>query len=250
MMNNMIELTNPAELEPIEGATALSWSRSWSEETALSVDKQLEADILATLDSDARIPYVRRRGEFLYNFWRDADHPRGLWRRTSLAEFRRDNPSWEVLIDVDALAAAEGENWVWSGAQLSPLRDRALIKLSDGGTDATAVREFDLTTGEFVPHGFRLPAAKTQVSWVDTDTIVVGTDFGAGSLTESGYPRCAKTWRRDQPLDQAEELFSGEHDDLVVTAWADTDYGRCDVFIRRAVDFYHSQTFYLSLIHI
>lgn len=244
MMNTMTELTNPAELEPIEGTTALSWSRRWSEETALGVDKQLETDILAALDSDARIPYVRRRGEFLYNFWRDADHPRGLWRRTSLAEFRQDNPSWEVQIDVDALAAAEGENWVWSGAQLSPLRDRALIKLSDGGTDATTVREFDLTTSEFVPHGFKLPAAKTQVSWVDADTILVGTDFGAGSLTESGYPRCAKMWRRDQPLEQAEELFSGEHDDLVVTAWADTDYGRCDVFIRRAVDFYHSQTFY------
>ena len=93
MMNTMIELTDPAELEPIEGATALSWSRNWSEETAMGVDKQLNADILAALDSDARIPYVRRRGEFLYNFWRDADHPRGLWRCTSLTEFRQDNPS-------------------------------------------------------------------------------------------------------------------------------------------------------------
>lgn len=244
MMNTMIELTDPAELEPIEGATALSWSRSWSEETAMGVDKQLKADILAALDSDARIPYVRRRGEFLYNFWRDADHPRGLWRCTSLTEFRQDNPSWKVLIDVDALAAIEEENWVWAGAQLSPHRDRALIKLSNGGTDATAIREFDLTTGEFVPNGFSLPAAKTQVSWVDTDTILVSTDFGVDSLTESGYPRCAKIWRRGQQLGQAEELFSAEHSDLMVSAWADTDYGRCDVFIRRVVDFYHSQTFY------
>src|SRR5690606_18747340 len=129
------------------------------------------------LDSDERIPYVRRRGDYLYNFWQDAEHPRGLWRRTTLESYRTDQPEWEVLIDVDALASADGESWVWKGAtMLRPSYARALVHLSRGGSDATVIREFDLTTRTFVEDGFNLPEAKTYVSWIDIDHLYVGTD--------------------------------------------------------------------------
>ena len=170
----------------------------------------MRSEALEVLDTDARIPYVRRRGEFLYNFWRDATNPRGLWRRTTLDSYRSEEPHWDVIIDLDQIAAAEDENWVWAGAQvIEPDHTLALISLSRGGSDAAIVREFDMRTGEFVADGFRVPEAKTQISWQDENTVLLGTDFGEGSLTESGYPRLVKRWRRGQPLDDAETLFSG-----------------------------------------
>ena len=127
---------------------------------------QMCAAALEVLDTDTRIPYPRRRGEHLYNFWRDATNPRGLWRRTSLASYRTQNPDWEVVIDVDALASAEDENWVWGGADvIHPERTKALITLSRGGADAAVVREFDLLTRQFVPDGFELPEAKSSADW-------------------------------------------------------------------------------------
>ena len=159
--------------------------------------ERMRTEALEVLDTDARIPYVRRRGEYLYNFWRDAANPRGLWRRTTLDSYRSDSPEWDVLIDVDELARADDENWVWAGANvIDPDHTRALISLSRGGSDAAIVREFDMGTSEFVADGFELPEAKSQNSWVDPDTLLVGTDFGADSLTESGYPRMVKRWRR------------------------------------------------------
>ena len=146
----------------------------------------------------------------LYNFWRDAANPRGLWRRTTLDSYRTDAPEWEVVIDVDELAAAEDENWVWAGAKvIEPDHSLALISLSRGGSDAAVVREFDMRTGEFVVDGFEVPEAKTQISWEDENTVLIGTDWGEDSLTESGYPRLVKRWRRGTPLDEAETLFSG-----------------------------------------
>src|SRR5262249_42021496 len=149
---------------------------------------------------DTRIPGVMRLGEFLYNFWQDASHPRGLWRRTTLDEYRKDSPEWDVIVDVDALAAAEGENWVFGGAGLnSPNFERGLVALSRGGSDASVVREFDMTTRQFVVDGFNLPEAKSDVDFEDDDTVLVSTDFGEGSLTASGYPRVIKRWRRGTP---------------------------------------------------
>ena len=125
----------------------------------------MRAEALEVLDTDSRIPYVRRRGEYLYNFWRDADNPRGLWRRTTLDEYRTDDPDWDVLIDLDELAAADGENWVWAGADvIEPDLTLALISLSRGGSDATVVREFDMRTRQFVTDGFELPEAKTDIT--------------------------------------------------------------------------------------
>jgi len=198
------------------------------------------AEVLEMLDTDTRIPYVRRRGEYLYNFWRDADHPRGLWRRTTLESYRTDRRDWEVLIDVDELARVDGENWVWAGADvLEPDYSRALIELSRGGADATVVREFDMATKQFVADGFSLPEAKSGVQWQDADTVLVGTDFGPGSLTDSGYPRIVKRWRRGQPLAEAETLFEGEPSDVSVGCGYDPTPGFERLLITRSFDFFN-----------
>ncbi|PRC47848.1 S9 family peptidase, partial [Mycobacterium sp. ITM-2017-0098] len=195
--------------------------------------EQMRAEALEVLDTDARIPYVRRRGEYLYNFWRDAKNQKGLWRRTTLESYRTgeagDAPSgeeqktqWDVIIDIDELARADNQNWVWAGADvIEPDHSLALISLSRGGSDAAVVREFDMRTRTFVDGGFELPEAKSQVSWEDEDTLLVGTDFGDGSLTESGYPRLVKRWRRGQPLSDAETVFSGSEEDVVVAGSRD-----------------------------
>src|SRR4051812_28715765 len=215
------ELTVPADdpylwLEDVTGEEALAWVRAQNERTlgALSGSAEFErlrTEVLAALDSDERIPFVSRRGEFLYNYWQDADHPRGLWRRTTLESYRQERPDWQVLLDLDAVAAAEGENWVWKGATvLRPQHRLALVQLSRGGADAVVVREFDLAAGDFVDGGFTLPEAKTSVGWLDADRVFVSTDFGPGTLTSSGYLRIAKLWRRGTPLDTATVVYAGK----------------------------------------
>jgi prolyl oligopeptidase len=206
----------------------------------------LRADALDVFDADTRIPFVSRTGEYLYNFWRDVSHPRGLWRRTTLEEYRKDSPEWDVLIDVDALAAAEGENWVWGGADIiEPEHTRALLGLSSGGGDALVVREFDMATKQFVTDGFNLPAAKTDISWDDENSVLVGTDFGEGSLTESGYPRVIKRWRRGTPLDAAETIFTGLASDVSVTVSRPREPGFERTLIHRAIDFYNQEVYEL-----
>ena len=156
------------------------------------------------LDSDARIPAIQKIGPYYYNFWRDAKNPRGLWRRTTLDEYRKAKPDWEIVLDLDALGKEEKENWVWHGAQaLKPEYKLALVSLSRGGADASVVREFDLTTKSFVKDGYSLPEAKSQMSWRGPDSVFVGTNFGPGSLTKSGYPRIVKEWKRGTPLAEA-----------------------------------------------
>lgn len=223
---------------------ALEWARERSERTvARFQDPELEQQILAALDTDTRIPIPRRRGELLFNFWRDANHPRGVWRTTTLDSYLSE-PEWRTLIDVDQLAAEEGENWVWKGAHVrSPFYDRALVKLSRGGADATEIREFDLVNGSFVADGFRIPEAKTDVSWLDRDTLLVGADMGEGSLTDSGYPAQVYRWRRGEDLNEAELFFQGEHSDVAVGAWHDAMPGYERTFVTRSLDFYCSLTF-------
>lgn len=237
-------------LEDITGDDALAWVRARNAPTvaALGGDEfeRLHAEALEVLDTDARIPYVRRRGEHLYNFWRDAANPRGLWRRTTLEGYRTDAPEWDVVIDVDALAAADDKNWVWAGAAvIEPEHTRALISLSPGGSDAAIVREFDMTTREFVADGFALDEAKTQIAWADGDTVLVGTDFGDDSLTDSGYPRIVKRWRRGQPLAAAETVFAGERGDVTVGAGVDRTVGFERTVVQRAVDFFNDETYEL-----
>ena len=231
-------------LEDIGGDEALAWVRSHNEPTLAALGgerfEQMRTEALEVLDTDSRIPYTRRRGDYLYNFWRDAANPRGLWRRTTLESYRTDAPEWDLLLDLDALATAEGENWVWGGADvIYPERTLAMITLSRGGSDAAVEREFDMTTREFVVDGFQLVEAKSSTSWEDEDTLWVCTDFGPGSMTESGYPRIAKRWRRGQPLDQAEVIYEAEPTDIRVIAGVDRTPGYEHQKLGRYYDFYN-----------
>ena len=237
-------------LEEVTGEKPLAWARARNAETTKALAetdafRALEARLLSILDSDARIPYVQKLGPWYYNFWRDAKNPRGLWRRTSLEEYRKDHPRWEVVIDLDALAEAEKENWVWHGADcLKPEYERCLVQLSRGGADADVVREFDLAGKTWVKDGFFLPEAKSSAGWLDRDTLYVGTDFGPGSMTTSGYPRVAKVWKRGTPLASAETLYEARSDDMMAFAYRDHAKG----FVRDFVD--HRMTFYTSELHL
>lgn len=236
-------------LEEVLGDDALAWVRERNDTTCESLTKtadfgRLEADLRTILDDDQRIPAVVQRGDYLYNFWRDKEHPRGLWRRTTRAEYRRDTPQWEVLLDVDALGSEEDENWVWAGAEvLRPDYQRALVKLSRGGADARVVREFDLVGKEFVADGFAIPEAKGSGSWIDSDHVFVASDFGPGSMTDSGYPRTARLWKRGQPLAAASVVFEGRGDDLSVSAFHDDSPGFERDYVRRARSFYVDELF-------
>jgi prolyl oligopeptidase len=237
-------------LEDVLGDEQLNWVRNRNDPTVAQFAGEefdgMRNEALEVLDTDARIPYVRRRGEYLYNFWRDAANPRGLWRRTTLDSYRSDATDWDVLIDVDQLARDDDENWVWSGATvLEPEFTRALVNLSRGGADAVIVREFDMQTRQFVDGGFALPEAKTQIGWHDPDTVLVGTDFGPDSLTESGYPRIVKKWRRGTPIEDAELVFEGASTDVSVGAGTDRTPGFERTFLSRAADFWNSDRYEL-----
>lgn len=236
-------------LEGVTNEKALTWVRLQNSESL----KELEAApgfqthrqrLLSILDSQDRIPYVTKYGQFYYNFWQDDKNVRGIWRRTILDEYRKPSPAWETVLDLDKLGAAEKENWVWKGVSvLEPEQDRCLISLSRGGGDATVWREFDLTRKEFVTDGFSLPEAKSDVSWRNRDTLYVGTDFGPGSLTKSGYPRVVKEWQRGTPLNAARVVFEGKEDDVIAVAVTDLDHGRKYEFFTRAITFFTTETF-------
>jgi prolyl oligopeptidase len=236
-------------LEDVTGARALEWARERNVETVAELAggsrfEALRAEIREVLDSTDRIPYITRRGDYRYNFWRDREHPRGLWRRTTLAEYRKEHPDWDILLDVDALARDEDENWVFDGVQcLRPDYRRALISLSRGGADAAVVREFDIERCGFVTDGFQLPEAKSTVDWIDVDHVYVATDFGPGTLTTSGYPRTVRQWRRGTPLADAELIYEGKPDDISVSAYHHHTEGFERDFVRRSVDFYRCERY-------
>jgi prolyl oligopeptidase len=236
-------------LEDVNGDRALTWARGQNEITQRELEsspdfKPVHERLLAINDSSARIPYVSKHGAFYYNFWRDAQHVRGIWRRTTLAEFRKPEPAWETVLDLDALAATEKENWVWKGANwLYPGDARCLLSLSRGGGDAVVVREFDVPGKSFVPDGFVVPEAKSDVSWRDRDHLYVGTDFGPGTLTTSGYPRIVKEWRRGTPLGAASVVFEGVASDVAAGSSVSDEPDFHREFVQRAITFYTSENF-------
>ena len=236
-------------LEEVNGAEAMDWVKA---QNATSVEAlssheafgETRDRIREILDSDDRIPYVRRRADFLYNFWRDQSNPRGVWRRTTLSSYRTDAPEWEVIIDLDALNAAEDENWVWHGAScLPPDYERCLVSLSRGGADADVVREFDITTKSWVEDGFFLPESKGSASWIDLDTVFVDRDFGEGSMTESGYPRVIKEWKRGTELEAAAVVFEADTQDIGVGAYRDHEEGYERDFVYRSLTFYTNELY-------
>jgi len=208
-------------LEEVDGARALAWVEAQTADTLQKFGGpayQRDRDTLAALwDRKDKIPFVTRRGGEVYNFWVDAEHKRGLWRRAPWAAFRDGEPDWEILIDLDALAAAEGEDWIWAGATMRPgERSRAMLSLSRGGADASVLREYDLDGKRFVADGFVAPEAKASADWVDADTLVVCSAHGEGMATRSGYARAARLWRRGQPFEAAEVIYEGEVEDMSV----------------------------------
>ncbi len=197
-------------LEDVDGGRALAWADA---QTAATVTRLAGADferdraaLLASMDRPDNLPVVTRRGGLLYNFWRDAEHPRGLWRRTTLGSYRLSEPEWDILLDLDALAAAEGEDWIWQGAEtLPPEHGLALLRLSRGGGDAVVLREFDLPSRTFVAAGFVLPEAKGGAVWLDRDTLLLISALGG--VTRSGYARTVRRWDRGSDPAQAAILF-------------------------------------------
>ena len=243
--------TDPHQwLEEVTGEDALAWVRERNAAAEAELDEAsdprdpsgkplaatLQHEIREILDAKDRIPGVIKRGEHLYNFWTDAEHERGLWRRTTLESYRTEEPEWEILLDVDALNRDEEEDWVWHGARLlrpsgsaegEPYR-HALVDLSHGGSDADVTREFDLETLSFVPAaegGFERPEAKGSLSWIDEDTVWATTDFGEGTMTSSGYARQARIWRRGTELAQAELVHEVAASDMAVFAAHDSTPG-------------------------
>ena len=206
-------------LEDKDGAKALQWVEAENARTLprLQQDPRYATfyrEALAIASAKDRVPMPDQRFGRIYNFWRDADHPHGLWRWTSEADYATATPSWTTAIDMDALGKAEGKQWVFKGATcLRPEERSCLVALSEGGEDAVTYREFDLATGRFVAGGFMLPTSKQDATWVDKDTLLVARDWGQGTTTQSGYAFVMKLVKRGQPLDQAREVYRGEASD-------------------------------------
>src|SRR5215210_9083702 len=149
-------------LEEMDTPGVCFWRDERNAETLRALrDEQFERDratVLAILNAPDRIPWISRRGRFVYNFWRDEENPKGLWRRSTLESFATPHPAWELVLDVDALSRAENEDWVWAGATaLPPTFQRCLVDLSRGGSDAIVIREFDLQGRRFLSDVFHLP---------------------------------------------------------------------------------------------
>lgn len=239
-------------LEEIKGERALEQVEAWNAETEAELTAAPEYPLAKAwakqiLDDDRQIAMPDAvHGDRVVNLWRDAANPRGLWRTASLASYLAGKPEWRTLIDVDALGKAEGQSWVWHGADcLAPAYTRCLVSLSPGGTDADVVREFDVASGSFVAGGFTLPAAKSNVAWFDADTLFVGTDEGADSMTASGYPRLVRLWQRGTPFAQAKLIAAGQKADVSMSGFSALDRETRWQFVNRSPSFFTNR---LSLV--
>ncbi len=233
-------------LEEIEGERALAWVREQNQQSLATLEGDprfagLHADALAIANSRDRLPLGSVREGQIYNFWQDETHVRGIWRRSPLAAYAANAPRWETLLDVDALAAAENANWVFKGADCLDGSTRCMISLSDGGKDASTWREYDIARRAFVADGFVVPEAKSSLAWQDQNTLLVGADWGPGTLTESGYAFVLKRWSRATPLANAAEVFRGQASDVGVFAGVLEDVDGSRMLLA-----YESDTFFES----
>ncbi|HEY8698103.1 MAG TPA: prolyl oligopeptidase family serine peptidase [Rhizomicrobium sp.] len=233
-------------LEDVHGEKPLAWVKEQNAHSLAILksdpDYQKNYDaILSVLDASDRIPMGRLDHNFVFNFWQDAGHPKGLWRRTTIADYADAAPHWETLLDIDKLAADEHENWVWGGADCAPSQSHCLVNLSRGGGDAHVVREFDLATKTFLTSGFTLPEAKSNATYVDEDTILFGSDFGKDSLTASGYPRIVKLWHRGAPIADAKTVVEGKPTDVSVDPLVARGPDGPTPIVARAVSFFQAE---------
>lgn len=250
-MQNSAEHDSRLWLEEIESEKALEWVKARNSETLerfepSSLFREMEARSLSILDSEEKLAYPQMMGDSVYNFWRDSKHVRGLLRRMPRSRYLEGSEEWESVLDVDQLALEEDENWVYKGQQaLAPEFKRTLIWLSRGGSDACEVREFDLDEKAFVEGGFVVPEAKSDLAWKDFDNLYVGTKFDEDSLTESGYPRVIKAWKRGIALSEAAFLFEVKKSDLAAHAWVLKRSDETHEFLCRTIDFWNEEHFYL-----
>jgi prolyl oligopeptidase len=237
-------------LEDIHAARAMEWVKAQNAKSAavLQSDPDYRNDynaILKVMDATDRIPYGNLDHNYVFNFWQDAEHPKGIWRRTTIADYANAQPHWETLLDLDQLAADEKQNWVWKGANCAPSLRHCLISLSRGGGDAVVVREFDLDTRSFMKNGFALPEAKSSITYLNDDTVLFGTDFGPGSMTTSGYPRIVKLWKRGEPLSAARTIYEGETGDVSDNGVVFHGPSGTIPMIERDITFFTSEFYYL-----
>lgn len=243
-------------LEDVEGPRSMEWVNAKNAATIATLTQSplyqpFYDRLKQILDSKDRIAYPDIIGDALYNFWQDAEHERGIWRRTTWASYATASPTWQTVIDLDALSKAEGVTWSWGGADcLEPAYRRCMVSLSRGGSDAVEMREFDLTTGTFVRDGFKIPEAKTSTTWVDDSTLFVGTDFGPGTMTTSGYPRLVKRWTRGTPLASATTVFEAPVDHVGAFGGSVDAGDRRYLRIVDAINFYESAQYLYDQGHV
>lgn len=237
-------------LEEVEGAKPMEWVKQQNAVSAKEIKAfedfdDLVSNSLAILNDKERIPYASRIGDYLYNFWKDEDHVRGIYRRTTMEEYKKASPKWETVLDIDKLGKEEGVNWVYKGFNCRyPENDRCFVSLSRGGADATEVREFDLNTLSFVDkkqQGFFLEEAKSSLSWIDKNSVFVGTDFGDGSMTDSGYPKVVKLWQRGTSLSEAKTVFSGNKASVAASGYVLFDGDDSIELVTEALTFYTAE---------
>ncbi len=234
-------------LEDIEGAEALKWVEAQNEKSQKALTQnsryqKAEKDTLAILEAKDKIPTGYFEGSNIVNFWRDDVAVRGLLRKTPYTEYKKANPKWKTILDIDALAKKENENWVFKGMDcLEPEYQYCMVSLSRGGKDATVSREFDGKKMKFVDKGFTLPEAKTGLTWADKDHLLVSTDFGEGTLTESGYPRQIRLWKRGTPIASAKTLMNIEVKDVRATSWRMEHRQKAILILSHAIDFFNTE---------
>ncbi len=203
-------------LEDIHGEKPMAWVKAENARTAAVIEQDkhfalLQAEALNVLESPDRLPDPEFRNGVVYNKWQDAEHVRGIVRRTTLKDYLTAEPKWETVLDYDALSKTDKQSWVGEGLTcLHPGDELCLVELSAGGEDAESMREMDLKTGKFVEGGFVLPRGKQSAEWVDKDTLLIGRDWGPGTMSEAGYPITVRQWKRGQPLESAKEVFRGD----------------------------------------
>lgn len=258
VVQNMISYDTPGQtdadhlwLEEVAGKKALAKVNEWNAASAKVMEtpiyEAMKSELLEVYNSPEKIPYISYRAGKAHNFWRDDKNVKGLWRMTSLESYQSEDPEWETVLDIDALAAADGKNWVYKGNScLGPDYNRCIVRLSNGGKDAVERREFDIASKSFVKDGFNLPESKGGVTWLDQNHLLIGVDFGAGTMTDSGYPMVSKLWRRGTPMSSAKELMRGTQTDVGV--WPGTFEnadGKDEILVVRATTFYETEYFWI-----
>ena len=252
VMNASAEEDTFLWLEGVDDPKALEWVVAQNEATAQRLKanplfEELYAQARETLNAASRLPQISQQGDWLYNTWRDSENPRGVYRRTTLESFASDAPEWETVIDVDALSEAEGQQWVFRGMNCLPKQpEHCFVRLSPGGGDAAVTREFNSVTKTFIEEGFSLPEAKGSLGWIDADTVFVATDFGDGSMTDSGYPRIVKRWRRGTPLSEAEVIHEGQQASVSVGAFRGRSAGGDVDLVREGTSFWTGDWYQLT----